>query len=280
MALCFIPKGGLGNLLFQHHAAWAHAKETDRTLHCPARHLTDRYWISAYPKLFKHLVFLNFIPHIDYEDHNGHLFSPIPADVSVIHGFFQSWKYFYKYREELRDLLHSNEDERWTKTKNKYSLLSGGEDVVCVHIRRGDNITNGDRFILLPESYYSRVLENFKNKKILIFSDDVDLIKAWDVWKGLHVYFVDEPDALDTFFLMSMCKVIIGANSTFSLMAYYMRVHDDTLPIFPKEWFVAGTELREKFDASSDFLHPDLVLFPNSPDESVPAQLLLKSPEV
>ena len=236
MSLCFIPTGGLGNLLFMHHAAYSYAKDNGMELYAPAEHPTDRFTIFHYRKLFSHVKFLPFYPQPNYYDPILAKYTPIPPGVNVISGFFQSFKYFSKYGTEIRDLLRSNEIDTWKEVNKTYNDLSNGKQTLCLHIRRGDAI-GCKQYILLQESYYLRASNIFTNCKFIVFSDEIEKVKDWNIWKSHDVHFVNEPDSIRAFFLMSLCDNFIIANSTFSLSAYYMRENIQAKLIAPKEWF-------------------------------------------
>jgi hypothetical protein len=128
----------------------------------------------------------------------------------------------------------------------KYNeLISSDTDsteTVCCHLRRGDYFNYGTFYSILSESYYEKALNNFdsKNVKILVFIENSDEIREWNIWKKYNVYFVNEPDALATLFLMSLCDHFIIANSSLSLQAYFINSNYSNVEqklIAPSEWY-------------------------------------------
>ena len=259
MTTVFIPCGGLGNLLFQHHAAYAFAKDHNLSLAAPGYYPEWRPQLYTYSKLFKHMKILGNEKysqkhaHFDFDpdyfrasaavDLSGEFmlykepsfkYSPIPDSARVLQGYFQSWKYFDKYRTEIRDLLRQNENDLWLKQKSKFQ---GG---ICVHIRwGGDGLSDKYNNVIpiLTENYYSKAMKNFEGCKFLVFCEEPELVKNLDIWKDKNVEIINESDPLATLFLMSCCDHFIIASSTLSLMAYYMRDQDAATITAPGNWF-------------------------------------------
>ncbi len=238
----FIPSGGLGNILFQHAAAYAFAKEHSMNIYTyignGQEHVNpERPNIQVYKTLFKHVNFKGSVMKMGIYKEPEFTYNEIPNDTMVIDGCFQSWKYFDKYRTEIRDLLTSNEQELFDRLKQKHQIISEGKKTTCVHIRRGDYLQYSDVHTIIDENYYKLALHNCKNK-LIVFSDSIHMIKDWSLWNNHDVHFVeDEPDPLPTFFLMSMCDSFVIANSSLSLMAYYMSQNNDADLTAPAKWF-------------------------------------------
>jgi hypothetical protein len=238
MAVIFKPDGGLGNILFMHNAVYAFAKDHGLELCAVGNYATPdiRPAISQYKTLFKHVTLVDHQPPVNYRE-PSFTYSPIPPWARSISGFFQSYKYFQKYQWEIRDLLRSNEADLWSEKLAKFQVLADGRKTVCVHIRRTDYVGSQNHPVL-DEKYYSDAVKNFPDHRFIIFSDEIEEVKKWEVWNGLDACFVDdEPDPLPTLFLMSCCANFIIANSTLSLMGYYMRENKNARIIHPTTWF-------------------------------------------
>jgi len=256
--IVIVPCGGLGNLLFQHAAGWAHAKEQCQELAALGWYpdtWMDRPRFGQYSKLFQHVKILGdgsapyheqwpgspsqlqYVSQLSGEravwSEQGMRYKPIREDARILTGYFQSWKYFDKYRLEIRDILRANESDIFTDQKYRFS---GG---VCVHVRwGGDGLS---KFTVSQPSctkeYYHEAMKLFPNNKFLLFCEEPDLVKDF---AGPNVEIIHEPDPLKTLFLMSLCDHFIIANSTLSLMAYYMREHEDARLVAPKNWYKPG----------------------------------------
>jgi Glycosyl transferase family 11/Methyltransferase FkbM domain len=221
----FYSSGGLGNLLFQHHAAYALARDKSLPLITQGIYPTapDRPCIARYTRLFQHVHLVDTLPPPQFvEDAHDLRYRPIPDNVTCIKGYFQSWKYFKKYQHEIRDLLRSNEQNTWYTVRSKYMSIKGDKRTVCLHIRLGDNLENPIH-CLQPESYYTDAMKKFPGQRFIAFSDSPEIAKTYECIKEHDVVFVDEDDPVAAFFMMSLCDDFIIPNSTLSLMAWHMR---------------------------------------------------------
>jgi hypothetical protein len=231
--IVIVPCGGLGNLLFQHAAAWSYAKEQGQELAAlglyPDAHIYRKKF-GEYDNLFQHVKILNSVDETDggVWQEPSFRYYPIPSGARILRGYFQSWKYFDNYRVELRDLLRTNESEIWEEQKNRFS---GG---VCMHVRRGDYLSYQDSHPVCTIEYYREAMKLFPNNKFLLFCEE-----SVPELSGTNIEVVNEPDPVKTLFLMSLCEHFIIANSTLSLMAYYMRENEHARLVAPRLWFGA-----------------------------------------
>jgi hypothetical protein len=246
MAVVFLPYGGgLGNLLFYHHAAYALSKKLGREMYINSDYEYEKFPnIKTYDKIFNHVNFVDHSsplfqeqcslyiePHFYYDP----IMVPDHAKVILLKGYFQSYKYFWDYMGDIVSQLQTNLGSEFMK--KEYDDLSSGEKTVCVHVRRTDYLTLSDIHTVVPEDYYREAL-NHVDGRLLVFSDDTESIKHWDVWKSRETVFVDEPDPVRTMWLMSLCDSFIIANSSLSLNAYLIaKFLRDAPGVAPKNWF-------------------------------------------
>lgn len=215
--------GGLGNNLFQLASAYGIAKENGHLFLPP-------YW-GAYNRFFpnyKHtstnrksiilrehsFSYTRLAPrqHLDYE----------------LQGYFQSARYFDKYREDILYLFTLAEDLGGAKMKEINS--------VGVHVRRGDYLKKQDCHPVLPMSYYMEAMELFKGSTFVIFSDDDDWCRKQD-WGGHEVYFSTSYKDVQALRNMSICRHNIIANSSFSWWGAYLNQREGRMVVAPKQWF-------------------------------------------
>lgn len=122
---------------------------------------------------------------------------------------------------------------------------------VAIHIRRGDYISAEcyNRYWHLEDTdYYQKAIEyvksRFENYSTFVFSDDIDWCK-----ENLHLtgaYYIDwnkVNDSIYDMYLMSLSKVNIIANSTFSFWAAYLNLRSE-VTIYPLRWYQEGSGLR------------------------------------
>jgi hypothetical protein len=246
MAAVSLPYGGgLGNLLFYHHAAFAVSKKLGVPMYINSDYQDEkRKNIALYDKIFSHVEFVNRESLIlqnkgvMYTEPN-YYYDPInvPADTVVfMQGYFQSYKYFWDYMGDIIKQFQTNLGCEFMK--KEYDELRSGEKTVCVHVRRTDYLSLSDIHTNLKEEYYENALTHVAPGRLLVFSDDIGSIKHWDVWKTRDTVFVDEPDPVRTLWLMSLCDAFVIANSSLSLNAYLMAKYLRDAPgVAPVKWF-------------------------------------------
>ena len=153
-------------------------------------------------------------------------------------------KFFYEGRRSDWLVIKEPEMSTCDYLKWKHRIVNGKS--VCVHLRRGDYIKTGSAYVDLSSiSYYQKAMDYAKGKlpdaEFYFFSDDMDYVKT--VFKGENIYYVDCNQGcygyLDIL-LMSLAKINIIANSTFSYWAAYINNEQKTV-IYPKEWFSGWT---------------------------------------
>lgn len=118
---------------------------------------------------------------------------------------------------------------------------------VAIHIRRGDYTNINVQQIyggVCTLEYYQKAIEIIKNKverpSFYFFSDDSQYVK--DTFHLDNMFVVDNNVGEKSFFdlyLMSSCKYMIIANSTFSCWAAYLNNHVLDV-ICPHKWFANG----------------------------------------
>ena len=241
--------GGIGNLIYQHNCAYALAKQHGVKCKILKYNSGRRPNIREYDKLFRHVEFLDNANDNVAISEESFMYNPIilpdnPIAVVKISGYFQSYKYFRPFAEEIRDLFRRNEQETVLRMSTKLAAITTDKAPVCVHIRRGDYLQLSHVHTVLPESYYVKALCHLPQQCMLvIFAENTEEIKSWAVWTdairdGHSVHFVDDvPSPLETFFMMSLCHHFIVANSSLSMSAYELRSNADSLLIAPARWF-------------------------------------------
>lgn len=136
--------------------------------------------------------------------------------------YLQDPAYFDKYRDEIRQL---------------FKPVSTPIDMVAIHVRRGDYVGNSFYVNLFDIGYYERAMLEFPDSDFLIFSDDIEWCKNQSLFAGCE--FSEGKSELEDMDLISSCKGIIMANSSFSWWASYLS---NAKVIAPKEWYGDGKE--------------------------------------
>jgi len=152
-------------------------------------------------------------------------------------GYFQSEKYFSKYRKLLlRELTPK------TNIKSKYDyLFNNKNNLIAIHVRRGDYLTEVNKkvFVTYDVNYFYKSIKfisnKIKNPHFLIFSDDISWCR-----KNLKIdypnTYVNASDAVTDLFLMSKCDHQIISNSSFSWWAAWLNINKNKIVIAPKKW--------------------------------------------
>lgn len=165
-----------------------------------------------------------------------------------LYGYWQSYRYF----SSIQPLLNSTISQPLDFDQDNQSMLADIErhDAVCLHIRRGDYISNKHAAKLhgvCSIAYYAAAIQYFSQHlstpKFYIFSDDIDWAKHHLPFDADHC-FVDingpEKGHLD-FWLMKACQHFIVANSSLSWWAAWLSNRDvQKQVIAPQDWFVSN----------------------------------------
>ncbi len=123
---------------------------------------------------------------------------------------------------------------------------------MAVHVRRGD--FKQQSFRMLPLTYYVKAMQQFsqqKNVKFFIFTDDPAFVK--ECFMNLaNIQVVSDGTAtfLEELYLMTQCKHIIIANSTFSWWAAYLCKNPEATVIAPFPKYEKG--FLEMFSKGKD----------------------------
>jgi len=210
--------GWLGNQMFQYATTFALSKRIGTSCSFPENkpNLHDIFTLSA-KKIFSP-------PDYMYAERKFH-FTPLPTDYEdlMIHGYFQSEKYFSDCRDDLKSEFRLRDP--------KYSEKLD-DDYIGIHVRRGDYLTYSLIHPVCSMQYYEEGLASLPDKPVKIFSDDPE----WCVkhFKGDR-FNICTGNFIEDFELMSKCTYNIIANSSFSWWAAWLS--NSKKVIAPKKWF-------------------------------------------
>ena len=164
------------------------------------------------------------------------------SEISRIQGYYQTWKYVDNLQELGADIsLEIINPSNWfLGLQNEINKVKP----IAIHVRRGDYKNPDSPVGLLSRTYYKDAIEQvyskFENSNFWIFSDDID--DSHNLLDGLipkNSNWVSPPEGSDpaeSLVLMSLSKVIIIANSSFSWWAAKTGVEKE-LVIAPSPWF-------------------------------------------
>lgn len=161
----------------------------------------------------------------------------------VLDGYWQSYKYFVGYENDIRNGFRFK--ETLSPIVKKILKEIRHTDSVALHVRRGDYVnTRRTSFIgLIPLSYYKKALEiviaRAVNPVIFIFSDDPGWCRNNLNLKN-NIKFISDygsTTAAEEMMLMSACRHNIIANSTFSWWGAWLNDNPNKIICAPKIWY-------------------------------------------
>ena len=159
------------------------------------------------------------------------LFNECPDWVSLW-GFFQTEKYFKNIEQQIREDFEFRDEIR----EPCEQMISGVENPLSLHIRRGDFLTNSGNHHNLSLDYYKEALEKFdSDRNVIIFSDDPKWCAEQELFEDDRFLVADGNTSFVDMCLMSMCSDHIIANSTFSWWGAWLA--NGGKVIAPKTWF-------------------------------------------
>ncbi len=152
-----------------------------------------------------------------------------------IEGYWQNYKYFQDYRDELKQEFRyiGKKSDTLLKLEQKIAM----EESIAVHLRLGD-YPEGWR---LPEKYYTKAILNLSAKfpaaTWYVFCEEPEAVKDKMEKCHLTASYIKEYGLSDIeeFVLMSKCKHFIIANSTYSWWAAWLGSDSGTCVIAPQK---------------------------------------------
>ena len=160
------------------------------------------------------------------------LFPNCPDNIDIF-GYYQTHKYFEHIEDELREDFTFDADlVKSCKEFLEYTYVY--RDVIALHIRRGDYVSNPN-LPSQPMEYYQRGLEMLPDLDVIVFSDDAEWCKQQEIFSSDR-FSISEGNTTDAdLCLMSMCQYHIIANSSFSWWGAWLARSKKV--IAPKNWF-------------------------------------------
>jgi hypothetical protein len=234
---CIGSLGRLGNQMFQYAALRSLAKKFKYDYCLPLKTYTyggvDLFdCFKLYNEERKNLNYykiesktLGFDPEI---------FNNCPDNVDL-YGYFQDVKYFEDNKKEIKEAFNFQDNHLKTAKSYFYNTFTPEEDIISLHIRRGDYL-NLPHFPVQSIDYYIKALKFFnKNLKVLIFTDDIKWAQKQDIFKTERFFFSSNNNEAVDLCLQTFCKYHIIANSTYSWWGAWLA--DSKKVIKPKLWF-------------------------------------------
>ena len=162
-------------------------------------------------------------------------------------GYWQSEKYFKKYRTDLLEMF----TPQVPFIKDKCSIENN--PCVAIHIRHGDYLAIG---CAIDECYYEKAITYIKkmigeNLEFLIFSDDIEYAKRFAQSRhNLKMTVVNsegDNQTLRDFYRMTSCTHFIIANSSYSWWAAWLGKAPEKIVICPESNMWTGDFYPEEW---------------------------------
>jgi len=276
--------GRLGNQMFQYAAGKALAMRLDATLsfegygpdsvkksrvqvldafHLPeaftplSSRRMDKFWIKLARRGWP--VRLRGLPiYVAAHFHYDPGFASISRGCYLVGGWVSQ-----RYFEDIQDVILEDFSFKGTLSEGAAGTMreiAASPCPVAVHVRRGDYVEDPRiraRFGICERDYYETAMRLLREQdgrcRFFVFSDDVDRVER--EFAGMpDLTFVRGNSQEEDLHLMSSCRHIVVANSTFSWWAAWLNRLPDKIVIAPRQWF--GPELMDKLDFK-DMLPPD-----------------------
>lgn len=231
-------QGGLGNYMFQIAAAQALAWDLgveagfDFSLASQVHNNIRTYQDNIFSQVTDAKVF-NCTSRYNEVDFG---YNELPKkDGQLLVGYFQSEKYFRRYRQSLIELFSIPNIMRYDLFEKYGDVINLSVKSCSIHVRRGDYLKLSEHHPPLTMDYYYKAMEVIKADKFLIFSDDIPWCKE-NFIGDQFVFVEDEPD-YNSLILMSLCYDNIIANSSFSWWGAWLNRFEPKTVIAPNKWF-------------------------------------------
>jgi hypothetical protein len=162
----------------------------------------------------------------------------------ILDGYFQSEHYFSSVRSLITAQFQLKEEAKGL-TAEMLGLIRSS-DAICVHIRRGDYVTNseansyhGTCSLEYYDTGLSEVSTGLKNPHCFVFSDDPLWVRE-NFKASMPTTLIDihgTQQAHEDLRLMRECQHFVIANSSLSWWGAWLGTKKDKRVVAPKVWF-------------------------------------------
>lgn len=254
MILTVDMMGGLGNQLFMIATAYAHAKEygcelvfADTWDHKAGR---EPIWSTYFKDRLASLPW-NTIPRLLHSaigwhhlHESGFLYNPITVPkvpFSMLHGYFQSSKYFGAYQSDIRSILQIH-DDHLTKAKANLALagIENPDGWIVAHVRRGDYLEAANYHSVTNAKFFNDaravIGAKIRPRTVCWVSEDIKWVYE-NVFQQGDV--VVSSDFMTDFATISLFRHVIMSNSSYSWWATWLNPcsYDSRVICCPDKWF-------------------------------------------
>ncbi len=176
----------------------------------------------------------------------------------VLHGYFQSYKYFETVQDKIYKMIQLEEQQHAIRAEYPALLekTNSQEIIISMHFRLGDFKAKQQYHPIIHPHYYEMALKTILNKsahqnyKVLYFCEAEDniyvdqvIVKIRSILSNYHITFVKVDDSIADWkqmLIMSCCDHNIIANSSYSWWGAYLNASATKMVCYPNVWFGPG----------------------------------------
>lgn len=264
-------QGGLGNQLFQIYTTIAYSLQYYKPFFFLDNHqlgtgingqtIRYTYWDTFLSALKPFLKSEDQLPQLLCIREKSFHYQSLPENKNtmmgiLLVGYFQSPKYFDKYKNTIYRLLRFEQKKSLVETK--CGSIFHNVTTVSMHFRLGDYKKYPDIHPVLNKNYYIKALEYIrkqldletnKNVLVLYFCEEESLEEVCEMLNDISSHFHEVKfvrgntihdnvlEDWEQMLLMSMCNYNIIANSTFSWWGAYLNTNIKKVVCYPEVWF-------------------------------------------
>lgn len=223
--------GGLSNQMFQSAFIYSFSKKHGLDYVVPktviAPHIKGK---GAY--IFPGINYSENIPILPIiKEEHYHYVEFTKMDNVCFDGYFQSYKYYDEYREDILKAFGLDD-------------INTEENVCAIHVRRGDYLLLPTKHPTVEPVYLTKAImymtENGYNK-FRVFSDDMPYCKNFFgnkiLFGDLEFEFSEDKTEMEDLRGIVSCESQICSNSTYSYWGAYSNPNPDKKIVMPSIWF-------------------------------------------
>lgn len=245
---------GLGNRLFQLAFLYGISKDHGvksllaRNLIKPcSQHFKDQHRYDSFYQMFDMVTNVN-ISNADiilepkntpclFVPYDKEHFYVSDSDLHIFNGYFQSEKYFIKYKDDIIEHFTSVLQKTSSHMTSKYPQLQSENNCMFIHVRGSDHVASNNPMHHMAQinNYYETCLSKISdNTQFCIFTDDLGYLGSLKFVNKLTNYTIIDENELDTLYLMSKCSAGgICTNSSFSWWGSYLNTNPQKKVFMP-----------------------------------------------
>jgi hypothetical protein len=232
-------QGRTGNIMFEVAHAYAQSLEHNRQLVVPSKESSTAHQVDTlYRKVNFDIEVYNQTQNTKEVWAQFH-YTPVTPAIdrpSAFCGYYQSEKYFGKYKEAVRDLF-SPPLTFIDKALKEYPFFKTGK-VAAINVRRGDYLQKPNEHPVVTVEYINEAYSKLPpHETLLVMSDDPKWCKENIDLPNMvisdNTKFWDE----EGLWLLSLCDHFIISNSTFSWWGAWLSRSENKTVIAPQTWF-------------------------------------------